>query len=165
MTATAATRARVAAFLDSDYARVVGAVAVATGDRQRAEDAVQDAIVKTLSCDTEPDNLSGWITVVAINYVKQGWRRDGAQGRAYVKAVEWDEPADDEAEHVVDSLAVHEALTHLPDRQRTAVVLHYLDGLAVDEIAQVMGISSGTVKTQLSRGRGSLAKELRKEVA
>ncbi|MFW2514005.1 RNA polymerase sigma factor [Demequina sp. SO4-13] len=153
------------AFLDSDYAKVVGAVALATGDRERAEDAVQDALVKTLSGDTEPENLSGWVTVVAINFVRQAWRRTAAQGRAYVRAVVWDDTADDESERAVDAIAVREALDRLPERQRLAVTLHYFEGLTVDQVASALDVSSGTIKTQLSRGRAALARSLRREAA
>lgn len=163
MTVSAATRKRVAAFLDSDYARVVGAVALATGDRERSEDAVQDALVKTLSGDTEPENLRGWVTVVAINYVRQAWRRENAQGRAYVKALTFDDQVDGESQRAVDSIAVREAVEGLPERQRLIVILHYFEGLSVTEIADTLGVADGTVKTQLSRGRTALAAVFRKE--
>ena len=165
MTASAATRKRVAAFHDSDYARVVGAVALATGDRERAEDAVQDALVATLSGDTEPDNLSGWITVVAINYVKQAWRRANTQDRAYVRAVMFEDDAGSESERTVASIAIHGALEQLPERQRTIMVMHYLEELTVEQVSNILGVSEGTVKTQLFRGRSTLAAHLGTEVA
>jgi RNA polymerase sigma-70 factor (ECF subfamily) len=155
----------VAAFLDSDYARVVGAVAVATGDRERAEDAVQDAIVATLAGDAEPENLAGWITVVAINFVRQAWRRNASQGRAYVRAVTWDERNDEESQRAVDALLVHDALAALPERQRIVMILHYLEGLSITEVATTLGVSEGTVKTQLHRGRGALAHIIGQDVA
>ncbi len=164
MSATAATRERVAAFLDSDYARVVGAVALATGERQLAEDAVQDAIVKALSGDVEPDNLRAWITVVAINFVKQAWRRSSAQAHAYVRAVEF-EAEDRESQLTVDTVAVRDALAELPERQRLAVTLYYVEGLSVAEVAATLGVSEGTIKTQLHRGRESLAVAIGQEVA
>ena len=164
MNASAATQKRVAAFVDSDYTRVVAAVALATGDRQRAEDAVQDALVATLAGDTEPTNLSGWITVVAINYVRQGWRRDGAQDRAYVRAVEFDDESDIEAERATDAITIHEAMAQLPTRQREIVALFYFQRLGVNEIAKCLGVSGGTVKTQLHRGRSRLAELLGREV-
>lgn len=165
MTTKAVTRERVAAFVDSDYTRVVAAVALATGDRERAEDAVQDALVKTLTRNTNPDNLAAWVTVVAINYVKQAWRRNAAQGRAYVRAVDWNDAGPDESEQAVDSIALREALKDLPERQRITVVLHYFEGFTVAQVATALEVSQGTVKTQLSRGRGALAKNLRREAA
>ena len=52
------------------------------------------------------------------------------------------------------------AIRGLPERQRLAVVLHYLDDLPVQEVAAVMGISDGTVKTTLFKARASLAAAL-----
>lgn len=161
----AATRERVAAFLNSDYSRVVGAVAFATGDRERAEDAVQDALVKALSGAVEPDNLSGWIIVVAINYVKQSWRHDNARGRAYLRVITFNDEVDRESEHAVDNITVRAAMAHLSERQRAVVTLHYFEGLTVEQIGEALGVSPGTVKTQLSRGRHALAGLLGQKVA
>lgn len=124
---------------------------------------MQDALVKTLSGDTEPDNLRAWVTVVAINYVRQGWRRDGAQGRAYVRAVTFDDFSDGESQRAVDAIAVRAAIERLPERQRLTLILHYFEGLTVAEIAEALGVTDGTVKTQLSRGRDALSRTFSKE--
>lgn len=52
------------------------------------------------------------------------------------------------------------ALGALPPRQRQALVLRYWLDLSYGEIAEVMGVSVGTVKAQLSRGTGTLARKL-----
>ncbi|MGZ4132218.1 MAG: sigma factor-like helix-turn-helix DNA-binding protein [Actinomycetota bacterium] len=49
----------------------------------------------------------------------------------------------------------------MPRRQQEAVVLHYLLDLPVAETAAAMGVDAGTVKTHLSRARGSIARLLR----
>ncbi len=41
-------------------------------------------------------------------------------------------------------------------RQRQAIVLHYLVGLAIEEVANEMGVSTGTVSSWLARGRAAL---------
>ena len=46
----------------------------------------------------------------------------------------------------------------LPERQRAAVALHYLDDLPVDEIAEILDVTAGTVKTSLFKARQSLAR-------
>jgi RNA polymerase sigma-70 factor (ECF subfamily) len=48
----------------------------------------------------------------------------------------------------------------LPERQRTAIALRYIDDHTVDEIAEIMDISSGTVKATLFKARQSLAAAL-----
>ena len=52
------------------------------------------------------------------------------------------------------------ALGRLPPRQREAIVLHHLAGYPVEEVAEQMSISAGTVKSMLSRGRARLAELL-----
>jgi RNA polymerase sigma-70 factor (ECF subfamily) len=51
----------------------------------------------------------------------------------------------------------------LGPRQRAAVVLHYVDDLSVVEIAEVLQVPEGTVKSDLSRGRARLASRLREQ--
>jgi RNA polymerase sigma-70 factor (ECF subfamily) len=52
------------------------------------------------------------------------------------------------------------ALRAVPVKQRQAVVLHYLGGLAVEEIANEMGASAGTVRSWLARARTALSARL-----
>jgi RNA polymerase sigma-70 factor (ECF subfamily) len=60
-----------------------------------------------------------------------------------------------------DVVAVREALAGLPTGQRAALVLHYFEGLPVDLVAQVVGISESGAKSRLARGRQALAPLLR----
>ncbi|MGH9641675.1 MAG: sigma-70 family RNA polymerase sigma factor, partial [Terriglobales bacterium] len=55
---------------------------------------------------------------------------------------------------------VAEALTHVPEPYRTAIVLRDLDQMSYDEIAEVLQISLGTVKSRITRGRNALRKKL-----
>ena len=58
--------------------------------------------------------------------------------------------------------ALRQALTRLPEKERTTIVLHYFEDLSVKEIASVMQIPAGTVKYYLSVGRDHLKTLLRK---
>ena len=55
---------------------------------------------------------------------------------------------------------VNEAINFLPKRQKTALVLSYYQQLTYPEVAEVMGCSTGTVKTQVFRALKSLAGKL-----
>jgi RNA polymerase sigma-70 factor (ECF subfamily) len=57
--------------------------------------------------------------------------------------------------------AIDEALQTLPERQRQAFILRHWDGLDTDEAAKAMGVSSGSVKTHLSRATHALAEFLK----
>ena len=59
-----------------------------------------------------------------------------------------------------DHREVLAALASLPARKREAIVLRYWLDLSEGEIAAAMGVSAGTVKSQLSKGMGSLATAL-----
>ena len=60
--------------------------------------------------------------------------------------------------------AVLQALADLPPRQREALVLRFWMDLPLAQIAEVMGVRPGTVKSQLSRGLDVLGRVLREEV-
>jgi RNA polymerase sigma-70 factor (ECF subfamily) len=60
-------------------------------------------------------------------------------------------------DHSAEHLSLMAALRQLPDGQRYVLALHYLVDLSVEETAGILGISVGTVKSRLSRGRAALA--------
>ena len=64
---------------------------------------------------------------------------------------------DGEAETRSDLASIRQAMAHLPDNQRITLALHHQDGLSVSEIAVVLGVPSGTVKTRLMHARRKLA--------
>ena len=62
-----------------------------------------------------------------------------------------------------DYREVYAAVLSLPGKYRTVIHLHYFEGLSVAEMAQMLQVAEGTVKSQLSRGR-ALLREMLKEV-
>jgi RNA polymerase sigma-70 factor, ECF subfamily len=149
--------ARITRFVETDYGKVTAAVALATGDRDAAEDGVQDALVKIVAAHHEPDSLAAWVTVVATNEVRQRHRRSRSEDRA---AGRLDEPDVPEPEAAAERTDVRTAISRLPERQREIVLLHYYLDTSVADIATVMEITTGTVKTQLHRARASLGTAL-----
>ena len=150
-------------FVAHEYPKVVAAVGLITGDRQGAADAVQDAILGFISSPpSKPvNNVAAWITVVASNRVRDAYRRQGAEQRALAKLGHVEEGVADAVE-VLD-IDVKNALMQLPTQQRQVATLHYLLDQSVETIAEGLGVSEGTVKTQLHRARKALAARLRKE--
>ncbi len=147
-------------FIDREYTRVVGSVALITGDRASAEDAVNDALVTAWSRREQPiERLAAWITVVASNHARSAHRRRGAEQRALDRLGHRAAPSD-VAEPEVGDDAVHVALAALPRREREVAVLHYVLDLSVADTADELGIATGTVKTLLSRARAHLAAAL-----
>jgi RNA polymerase sigma factor (sigma-70 family) len=155
------TRTDLERFVAEHYPRVVATVAMITGDRQGAPDAVQDALVGYLAKPPAApiENLPAWITAVASNRLRDGHRRRGAESRAFAKIGVTPEAIED-ASSLLD-VDLQAALDKLPPRQRRICALHYLLDLSVDDVAAAMGVSTGTVKTQLFRARATLAAALR----
>jgi RNA polymerase sigma-70 factor (ECF subfamily) len=149
-------------FVAHEYPKVVAAVGLITGNRQDAADAVQDAIVGFLAKPpTHPvSNLAAWFTVVASNRVRDGYRSQSAQDRAVARLGVPEETKDDELGML--DIDVRAALMQLPLQQRQVCALHYLMDQSVETIAEGLGVSEGTIKTQLHRARKSLAARLGK---
>ncbi|MDI6098610.1 SigE family RNA polymerase sigma factor [Actinoplanes sp. NEAU-A12] len=130
------------------------------GDRQDAHDVVQEAFYRALvrwDRIARYDDPVAWIRRVAWNLAVSRWRRArtalsflGRQSRVEPRS---DEPGP-------ERVALVAALATLPDKQRRAMVLHYLADMPVAEIAQREGTSTGTVKSWLHRGRAALAVQL-----
>lgn len=154
-------------FVDTEYPRVVAAVAMATGDRNGAEDAVQEAMVKAWQRRDEIDRLGAWITVVATNQARSTLRSRGAEDRATDRleggmrtAAPTREPDSDLGD---DPLGLRDVIAELPMRQRQVVVLHYYLDHSVRACATAMEVSEGTVKTSLHRARAALELALTNE--
>ena len=137
------------------YARLVRALTVIGGDREAADDAVQEAFIQAcLSWDriSNYDDPVAWVRRVALNRLSNQrrslFRRFGALARSA-------EP-DPVAGPSPDGLDLAAALQRLPEQQRTAVALHYVEGLKVREVAVAMGITEGTVNRHLHRARETL---------
>jgi RNA polymerase sigma-70 factor (sigma-E family) len=124
------------------------------GDWHRAEDAAQDALVKVYRRWNRIDRrggLNGYahrcVVTAVLDQSRKPWRRE--------QSGSIDEPTlvlPDRLLRIDNRLLVVEALGHLPPRQRACVVLRYYDDLSIDQIADILSISAGGVKSQISRG-------------
>lgn len=146
-------------FMETDYRRVVAAVALVCGGRVAAEDAVQEAVGRAwerLSRGEGIESMTAWITVAATNLARSAIRRHLAERRATGRVVQ----ADGDRSMPEAAVDVARALKVLPRRQREAIVLHYWLQFSVSEIASLLSVSEGTVKTALHRGRERLSAQL-----
>jgi RNA polymerase sigma-70 factor, ECF subfamily len=111
----------------------------------------------------------GWLHRIAANLV----RDEVKSGRARLEVRESDLPemefaAPERPEQMALQVELKEevwrALRTLPAEQRTAVVLHHLEGLSVAEIAVAVGVRPGTVMSRLARARDALRLKLARYV-
>jgi RNA polymerase sigma-70 factor (ECF subfamily) len=134
-------------------------VALVSGSRPAAEDAVQEALLRAWERSErgeQIDSLPAWVTTVSLNLARSGLRRVLAERRARARLGRTSSGELEEA----DRLDLERALAALPRRQREAVVLRYYLGMDTREVARVLRVGEGTVKSTLFRARAALARAL-----
>jgi RNA polymerase sigma-70 factor (sigma-E family) len=128
-----------------------------TGDRAEAEDLLQAALAKTyLAWDRIQDRsaVDGYVRRAMVNTQISWWRRRKLE--IYPTDDLPDQPVDDHTRRSELHDALGRALDRLPERQRLAVILRYYEDMSEAEIADVLGISIGTVKSTVSRAMAKL---------
>jgi RNA polymerase sigma-70 factor (ECF subfamily) len=144
--------------------RVFGLAYSILRDRAAAEDLAQEVFVRLWQALPRYDGraqLSTWIYAITRNAAVSALRArrrsvslSDAAVMAEVEALVAEpaaEPGDPELRRRIESL---------PEKQRQAVTLYYLDERTVEEVAEMMGLPANTVKTHLHRARASLAAAL-----
>ena len=132
--------------------RLYRAALAILGDPHEAEDAVQDAFLRYLErAPADLENPGAWLTRVLVNGCKSrlrlAWRRVGPLPEALPA------PGPEEREEL-------EELFSLPPEDRAVIHLHYYEGYSTDEIARMLSLRPGTVRSRLFRAREKLRKLL-----
>ncbi|MEL6678254.1 MAG: RNA polymerase sigma factor [Pseudomonadota bacterium] len=153
------------ALTERHAARVLSVAQRMLGDRAEAEDITQEAMLRLWkiapSWETGRAKVSTWLYRVASNLCIDRIRAH--------KPIYDAEPPDmaDEAPGTVERLeeadratALHAALATLPDRQRLAMTLKFLEDLPNPEIATIMDLSVDAVESLVARGKRALAQRL-----
>jgi RNA polymerase sigma-70 factor (sigma-E family) len=120
------------------------------GDWHGAEDLVQAMFVQLYRRwrRVRPDTVDAYARRILLNLFLAGQRRSG---REYVTALLPDSPSLPDRDTSL-RLDVERALAGLTPRQRAMVVLRFLEDLPVTEVAALLGVAEGTVKSQTARG-------------
>jgi RNA polymerase sigma-70 factor (ECF subfamily) len=142
---------------------MVRALTVAGGNREVAQDCVQDAFSRAYvrwRRISRYDDPVGWVRHVAINRMRDHYRRETRKRRATERLAarpeeQVPEPATEEGLWVL--------VARLPDQQRIAASLFYVEQLSVREIAVAMELSEGAVKYHLHAARTTLRREWKQE--
>ena len=130
-----------------------------TGNREDAWDAAQDAFVRAyqgLRSFRGDAGFSTWLHRITVNAALDiVRRRPRTAGDLDPLWASGDDPASEAVRHDVQR-RVHQAIAGLPPDQRTAIVLRDIQGFAYEEIAQILQVPVGTVRSRLARGREAL---------
>ena len=162
----------VTALYEAQAAGLIRLGFVMLGDRGRAEDVVQDAFIglyRNWDRLDDPGNALTYVRSSVLNGCRAALRTQirGERRDRRVAARDSRPPFDSTAAAVLLSEEHHEVLAavrKLAHRQREALMLRYYLGLSTDETARVMGVSTGTVKSAISRAIAALARTLKEEL-
>ncbi len=137
--------------------RLVGYAYAMCGDMGTAQDFAQEAYVRAWRHWRKVrtyERAEAWLRLVVTRLATDRWRRIGVRQRAPVERVPHVPPPSE------DSVLLTTALRKVPPAQRRTLVLHYLMDMPIADIAAETGMSVGTIKAHLSRGRVRLAEAL-----
>ena len=125
-------------------------------DTGRAEEVAQDVFLKVWRAFPAYDGraaVSTWLYAIARNTCLSALRSESYRRTTVLDEIA--EPASPPARH--DGLDLSHYLSRLPDALRHVIVLFYFEERSVSEVARMLGIAEGTVKSQLHRARRALA--------
>lgn len=151
----------------AEYRNLVRLASMLVDERGLAEELVQDAFVAAARSSgtadlRDPDAAPAYLRSAVMNRARSQLRKRRVR-RRHLRRVEPPPrapAADGPALRAVDSRRVVDALRRLPTRQREVLVLRYYADLSEAEIAETLGISTGTVKTHAHRGLAALEPHL-----
>jgi RNA polymerase sigma-70 factor (ECF subfamily) len=166
--------------VESQHRRVYGLCYRFTGSAGDAEDLTQDVFLKVYrnlkTFDVERGSFPTWLTTLTRNLLVDHFRRTRAEQTTHSLDAGWDGPEGpsspaekihaeqpDPLQNCMDrelQALVQQALLQVSPELREAVILRDLNDMDYKEIAEVLRIPEGTVKSRISRGRMELARLL-----
>ena len=120
-----------------------------------AQDAVAQALEKAWRhrARVKAEAFRPWLTRIVINECKTQLRRAGRTSPSdQLERYAGETPPPD--------LSLADALSRLPDKLRTPLLLHYMEGFSMKEIAKALRVPETTVRSRLYRARDALREEL-----
>lgn len=134
---------------------------VLLGSSADAEDAVQETLLKYLQSAPifeTAEHEKAWLLRVAANHCRDVYRRRMRHPQTSLEELDLAAPG-------TESRELLDALMTLPEKFRAVLVLHYVEGYRVEEVAKIIGRTPSAVKMRLQKGRRLLAQQYGKEAA
>jgi RNA polymerase sigma-70 factor (sigma-E family) len=150
-------------FAASRMPGVLRFAAVLAGDRPTAEDLAQEVLIRAYSrwdkigCLDRPDL---YVRKMMLNEFLSWRRRSARQMPAAGRTLDPASSAPDHAQEYTEREALLAEVGKLPRRQRAVLVLRYYEGRDDGEIAELLGCTSGTVRSHASRALAALRVEM-----
>jgi len=159
----AADSARLARLFDDHNRRLYRLACRLCRSREEAQDTVQETYLRIAAsgCRVPESNPAeeAWLVRVLVNLCRDRWRRAKIRSQRQVSlaGTSWD--SDPEPAYLA-RIAVRSALAQIEPRRRAILVLHELEGVEMAEVSRLLGVSPGTARWHLSKGRRELARLL-----
>ncbi len=158
------------ALFEAYYRRTFAVAYHILRSRESAEDITQDAFIKAfqnLHQLKDSSKFGAWLAVIASNLARNFLKRE----KKIIYTDELPEPqgqpdandTETEALHALELERVRKAVRELSPDHYQVIVLQFFHGLKVEEIAELLKISPGTVKSRLFRARQKLAEVLERD--
>ncbi len=128
-----------------------------TGDTEAAWEVMQESwlgVIRGLSRLNDPARFRPWIYQI-VTHKADDWIARNAQARQRRAELKPEEPEESREGHE-ESDELQRLLRGLPDQSKTVLTLYYLEGLPIAEVAKVLNIPEGTVKSRLHAARNEL---------
>ena len=143
-----------------EYPGLVAVAAALTGDRDGAQDLVQDTMVKAFirwGRVSQLDRPGAWCHHVLVNACRSRLRRRATEWR-YLSRLRRCEPTSPEPS--ADTVAFWTVVRTLPSRPRAVVALYFGADLSSAQVAEVLGVPEGTVRSDLKAARRAVMNAL-----
>lgn len=138
-------------------------VALCCGDTSLADDIAQESYIKaylSIGSLDNPEKFRFWMFRIGYNtFISH--RRSERKTLSYEEASEALSPS--EADNNFRYQSLHLALSRIPARERSVILLFYMEGYSAQEISRITDTSEANVRQQLTRGRRHLKEILEKE--
>lgn len=145
-------------FYDRVFPEISGYFQRRVNDLQQADDLTQDtflAAVQRIRVGDDVDDPRAWLFGIARHKLVDHYRRQSAGRRVQGRLRATVRPPDEWSASQDPADECLRVLAQLPAAQRAALVLHHVDDLPVEEVAQILGRSVGAVESLLVRGRAA----------
>ena len=145
-------------FVQQRQAHLLRFATMLTGDRREADEIVADALAKVWE---RWDRITGierpnaYVNKMVLNEYLS-WRRRLHRAGPLTELADYPDQFGDHATVHAERSALIQQLAQLPRKQRAAIVLRFDEGLADDEIAELLGCSAVTVRSNISRALATL---------
>ena len=131
-------------------------------NKEDAEDTVQEVFIKYMHHFipfTDEEHERAWLIRTTVNRCYDLLRYNSRRNHEALDELTEEIAAEENEQHI----EIFQILEKLPVKNKTVIVLHYLEGFSVEEIARMLRISVSAVKMRLSRGREQMKEVIERE--